>query len=265
MNHSDIIWMASYPRSGSNWLRNIINFIVSPKSYPRESIPSFSKQFPSGVPVHNLNLGKIRIIKTHFYPENKRMIGFSGKCVGFILIHRHPLDVLLSSINFARCKGQEDYFLNQKIQTVDHIIKKGEIKYYIDKFLEQDGISMFSGLSGKYSEYLETWNNYNKDHRSLIIKYEHLILHPKFIIRNILDFFQMEAHSDRTDAIHKITECPDVIGDALCTQKTAYHFKQLLHENIIDYFYFHYREQLISLGYWSCPYKTGPLSQPKHF
>ncbi|HEJ6636302.1 TPA: sulfotransferase domain-containing protein, partial [Legionella pneumophila] len=129
MDCSNIIWVAAYPKSGSTWLREIINYIISPDMQSMNSIPSFHKQFPEDAPVHNLGNGSARVIRTHFYPGSPRMGGYTGDCIGAITIYRHPLDILLSAINYAKLKNREDYFKNGKIKAVENIIEDNEITY----------------------------------------------------------------------------------------------------------------------------------------
>ncbi|GAN22171.1 sulfotransferase domain protein [Legionella pneumophila] len=249
MDCSNIIWVAAYPKSESTWLREIINYIISPDMQSMNSIPSFHKQFPEDAPVHNLGNGSARVIRTHFYPGSPRMGGYTGDCIGAITIYRHPLDILLSAINYAKLKNREDYFKNGKIKAVENIIEDNEITYYVDKFIANDGVE-YLHFAGKWSEYQKKWNDFGKQVPYLDLCYEHMVADPKKMVASIFNFFGIDHDDTIIDSVIEKAEIRTKLNGGFFWKKRAYNFKQMLPQNIIDYFYCHYEDQLNYLGYF---------------
>src|SRR6185436_7755910 len=128
MSADKLVWLASYPRCGSNWLRILLNQIMASPRDAAVTIPSFKNQLPrSVVPRYKCGDDLLVFLKTHNAPDTKRMERVDIACAGQITIFRHPLDIVLSSLNFARIRSQGVQFKDNEIKSVDEIISSGEI------------------------------------------------------------------------------------------------------------------------------------------
>jgi len=196
-----LVWLASYPKCGSTWLREILNSILSPDMHSHASLPSFQREYPADAPLHNLLGTRAKVVKTHLYPGHDRMAACTDTTIGAVTIYRHPLDILLSALNYAKVKELDKFFLNGQIKTVEQIIEDGEFGHYIELFAEKDGFPWFSGPSGGISEYMGKWRTLGQEVPYLEICYEDMFADPKSEIRKLLTFLQHEADDAELDRI----------------------------------------------------------------
>jgi hypothetical protein len=242
-NQNNILWIASYPKTGSTWLKEIINQIISPDHKASDSIPSFQKTFPSQIPVHSTGDTQLNIVKTHLTPQNKRMREIIDKTHGAILIYRHPLDVMLSSINYAYIKGRSDHFIDGHLATVDELAKSGRLVGYLDSFIELDGMKQFLGSSGQYSQYINSWlkhcneNNLN----SLVIKYEDMLADPIEHIQSISDFLAKNSSPEYAAEIMERCEALTSLNGKFFWKKKAGNYFNYFNADDIQRFENKYR------------------------
>ena len=102
MNKQEIIWLASYPKSGNTWVRFFLySYYVG--------IPMKSGDINHKIPdIHStpelLQSAENRIFcKTHFLASDKHP--HIKDTAGIIYLLRHPRDVLLSNLNYFYLTG----------------------------------------------------------------------------------------------------------------------------------------------------------------
>ena len=185
----NIIEICSYPKSGNTWLRNLIyQFQISAGSQK----PQISKDIHgekdeiladlsnnNGIDFPNIDdlsyFYKSHTIDNSIIDPNK-----------IIYIYRHPLDVLLSTINWFYIKHQKDsqQFSKQRLKKLfmkgtpkrcEEIYRDGELQYYLDKFQDDFGIDFHPGMLGKTSNYFTHVESALSNSKVIAIKYEDLI------------------------------------------------------------------------------------------
>lgn len=103
----DIIWLASYPRSGNTWVRFLLTVYFTGSARQSNEVAHFVPDLHV-VGHHGISHSKsdFTFIKTHFMhgPGHPLL----DRTRGAILLLRHPRDVLLSSLGLHRAIGSRD-------------------------------------------------------------------------------------------------------------------------------------------------------------
>ena len=122
------IFVASFPKSGTTWLQQVVYLLYNPDDTSEESqimewkFPYLEHVYPGLNEIEN-RLGDRRFIKTHLPIGKKYSIFFSLKFIYFLtellpsdiskakvlFIHRNPKDVLVSYYFFARMLSYVHY------------------------------------------------------------------------------------------------------------------------------------------------------------
>ncbi|AZV80624.1 hypothetical protein EBB79_22335 (plasmid) [Parasedimentitalea marina] len=249
-----VIWLASYPKSGNTWLREILTNILSPKGTKRgEAIPSFQKDWPGDIPHYQIRGQAVHLMKTHLHPGHARMDNCPLPTAGAITIRRHPLDVLLSALNYAKIKEKAQVFLDQEIKPVEQIIADGEFSHYIDQFRDTDGFSWFAGPAGELSLHRQRWQAACIDLAYHEICYEDLFADPEAGIRALLDFLQIDASAEEISRIYERADRRTAQNGTFFWKRRAYNFQDLLPPELIAEFHEKYSPQLTALDYPTAP------------
>lgn len=70
------------------------------------------------------------------------------------------------------------------------------------------------------------------------------------MVASIFNFFGIDHDDTIIDSVIEKAEIRTKLNGGFFWKKRAYNFKQMLPQNIIDYFYCHYEDQLNYLGYF---------------
>lgn len=251
MNNSKdhVVWLASYPKTGSTWLREIIASIITQDAKGKAAIPSFQNVWSADYPTYTLWGEPTTIIKTHLYPEHRAMLRPQLSLKAAVLIRRHPLDILLSALNYAMVREEKDAFLNNVPKTVENIIADGEFPHYIESFRETDGFPWFSGPSGGLSLFADRWRDHMKDHKYHEICYEELFSDPESHVHALLAFFEQESTPGSVERIMKQADRRTSQNGKFFWKRRAYNFQELLPETLVDLFYDRCQAQILGSGY----------------
>ncbi len=172
----DLVWLASYPKSGNTWLRFFLYCYLY--GAPRDSAQILRK-LPD---IHVSNpdqsaTGRV-FCKTHlmYSPAHP----FASQTTAFIYIIRHPKDVLLSSLNYFR--------LIKKTQSGDTVFAR--------EFIDHMGVPLWrSNGIGSWSEHVASWQDSGLPH--LMLRYEDLRRDPHAEFRRVIEFLGLELDQAR--------------------------------------------------------------------
>ncbi len=167
------VFVGSYPRSGSTWLRFMLLEILAGQASSfnntNEMLPDVGKH-EAGASVLP---GNGRLIKTHerFRTEYKKAI----------YLVRDPRDVALSEFAYQTALGLE----------------KGDFDQYVERFL-QGGVNPF----GSWIDHANSWMNAAQSGRGKILhmNFEELKQRPLEQLGRIVDFLQMPEVKNRIPA-----------------------------------------------------------------
>lgn len=129
--HAQIIWIASYPKSGNTWLRfllaNLFYGPISSSSHLCEVVPDIHW----GVTANHLYGDRVTFMKTRWKYDSK--LPFREDTAGAIYIIRNPLHVAVSNLNYMILRQGDQYF--QLSESHRHHMRSE----YIDNFIRAEG------------------------------------------------------------------------------------------------------------------------------
>ncbi|XP_072714075.1 sulfotransferase 6B1-like [Ciconia boyciana] len=175
---SDDIILAGYPKTGTNWVGQILSDLVAvfeKKTQNKESSVTDEEleEFPyleigdTGKYERMNKLPSRRVIFTHLLPENLPRSIFKNKAKILLLI-RNPKDVATSFYHFSNSMSPLPSYETWDDFFVAFMTKKMPW--------------------GCYFEYLSKWNKYAADENVMTITYEELKENPVLGVKNIAAF-----------------------------------------------------------------------------
>ena len=192
----NIVWLASYPKSGNTWIRAVLSLalfknsdinnlsVYSLNHYIKNNYPNDDRKLPGDVKKYwdigqqtiSENAGSNSVIlKTHNICANIGGVNFPNKkfTSKIVYVIRDPRDV---SISYSHHFGVD---LNTAL---DRIVL--ETNFTFDN-------------KNKVGEVISCWQNHvnswvNSDIPKIIIKYEDLLLNPKLVILRLFNFLKIE-------------------------------------------------------------------------
>ena len=185
----DVIWLASYPKSGNTWLRfllaNLLFGRVAATGDLRKMIPDLHWGFDLGD-----FLGRDWIlVKTHslFGPE----LALSERTRKVIYIVRNPLDVLVSNLNYSRLLRYDE------AAAADETLAQK----YADAFIAARGDPAWRETGyGSWVENVESWLSGGHGCPVLTVRYEDLLTDTRAEMNRICAFLDVGYDSARIDA-----------------------------------------------------------------
>lgn len=244
-----IILFASYPKTGSTWLRKLIRGMVAPHTSADQAIPSFLKEVPTSAPEYPVMGGVHRIFKTHLHPAHVTMALLKEPVAAVISIYRHPLDILLSSLNYSYVKGHTKSFLNGEIKAVEQIIADGEMQHYIDEFIENDGYPSYATMSGPFSTYQPSWREFASDIPLFEVCYEEMHANPERTVRDLASFLKLDISAIDIKYMLTRADIATKSDGQFYWSRRAYNFMSRLPEIQSSSFIARYAGPIAALGY----------------
>jgi len=186
----NIVWLASYPKSGNTFLRLLLYRYIYANSINttqiEQIIPDLHKLLSRGEQL-NLEINSSILVKTHFLFSNDHP--YFENTAGFIYILRNPRDVLLSN---ARYLGYDkDY---------------NSLYSFAESFINNLGVPRWKNRHmGNYIEHLTNWLNYINQFPHLFIKYESLRNSTVETLTHIINFLRLDVNEERIKTV--VEEC----------------------------------------------------------
>ena len=180
-----ILWLVSYPRSGSTYLRFLLHSYlfceVTDSMDVERRLPDLHKMRARREALKT-ELDMLMFIKTHFLYGSQHP--YIEHTAGFIYVLRNPRDVLLSNSRFSGVTR------NQPI----------DVREFALTFIKAMGIPRWrqTGM-GTWIENLSSWCGASAHHPHLFIRYEDLIEAPKQHLRTMLELIDAELDDERLE------------------------------------------------------------------
>ncbi|XP_026560915.1 sulfotransferase 6B1-like [Pseudonaja textilis] len=202
----DDIILVSYPKSGSNWVQQILMQleVASGKYEEDEQKQRLQKLLELsrtlflefGEPEKFERMEKLpsrRIIKTHLMPQKLPKSVFEQKAKMLVLL-RNPKDTAVSFFHFS--KGIK---LISDQETWDEYFEAfitGKVAY------------------GSYFDYIVEWNKYLDDSNIFFITYEEIKEDPASSLKKIAKFFDLSVTEEKIESIVKETHFESMKNNA---------------------------------------------------
>ncbi len=167
--------------------------------------------------------------------------------IGIITIQRHPLDVLLSQLNYSFVLGDQRSFKNGVLKKAEQIISDGEIDHYIDAFIEAGGCPEHVERCGTYVGFFEKWREYSPNAARLHLRCEDMVKDPEAGIHEIQSFLQLP--DVRVEEVAAKIEDRTQVDGKFYWPRRAYNHRELVPAVSIRRFEKSYSEGLGTLGY----------------
>jgi len=170
----NIVWLASYPKSGNTFLRLLLYRyiyadVINRTKEVEEKLPDLHKLLAEGKKL-NVALDGSVLVKSHFLLSSQHP--YFSHTVGFIYILRNPRDVILSN---ARYLGFHK----------DHNL----LYSFVENFIKNKGVDRWTQMGmGSYIGHLISWLNGVNSFPHLFIKYENLKEKPIETLTNVINF-----------------------------------------------------------------------------
>ena len=202
-----IVWLASYPKSGNTLMRSMLSaYLYSQDGCFNFDLLNNIKQFPDNVVFEKLGIntsddkevvknyifaqeeinkrdGKsVRLLKTHSGLNNINGHSFTNykNTLGAIYIVRDPRKVLKSYANHSEITFEE---AERRILNFGIIGGKS------------DPINQTVIHSGSWASNYNSWKEFKKKDKYLLVKYEDLISDPEKYFNEVLNFIHMISNS----------------------------------------------------------------------
>lgn len=241
------ILIASYPKSGSTWVREIVAKALDEDEEAGTVVPPFQNAFPP--PSLGCEVGgrRVRFARTHLGPDSRRFGLFEGELAGVVSIRRHPLDVVLSSLNYQVWKNRTAHLLGGAAKPVERMVADGDVAHYLDEFVARDGVPMFMGLCGPFSTYQRRWRARGVPYLELC--YEDMVADPAEGVRAVLRFLGHPAPEGRVAHIEGLVNDATARDGEFFWKRRAFNFEAMLPPDLAARFNARVAPVLDELGY----------------
>ena len=174
----NVIWIASYPRSGNTWMRMLLHDVLFG---PAESSEAMNRMIPDihrmpRLPIHRK--GRI-LAKTHFClrPEHPYLMQ-TGGCIYLI---RNPRDVAISAVRYARLFNAA----------------QGDSAAFIRAYIERGGIEEWLNNGfGTWEQHAGSWINPPNLPR-VVVRYENLRNDTAAELGRVCEFLGVDASPEK--------------------------------------------------------------------
>jgi len=200
----DIIWLASYPRSGNTWLRSLIYHYLhgTPTSTAdiENAIPNLHRMIHQNKRFDETN-NKQFLCKSHYCISSHHL--YLNNTVGFIYILRHPKDVLISAIN---------YFQFTQNNPLDEI-------GFCERFIKNMGVARWQAIGiGTWVEHITKWMNASTQYPHLFLCYEDMLKNPEAALTSVVQFLGQPIDNRRIN--ESVSACkPDKLRQMEMNEK----------------------------------------------
>lgn len=182
---AQIVWIASYPKSGNTWVRFLVANLFYRPITESAALQALVPDIHVGVNAGHLRGDNTRFIKTHWKYHQKMPL--REDTVGVVYIVRHPMQVIVSNLNYFLLRKGEDYFNASERRQAD--IKTS----YVELFIEHGGSPEWidHGM-GSWLENVATWHNKDMPFPVYFARYEDMKRDPAEFVAGLCRFFHQE-------------------------------------------------------------------------
>ena len=179
MSH-DIVWVASYPKSGNTWLRFLVYFLL------HRNLSENSRDIDAFINSDLNDLGRsdgLAVKKTHASLD--ALGAYHKQTCAAAYIHRHPLDTLCSAMNYEILTARPD------IAAAPPPERDAWRRHYVDGYLSHAGQEAWIASGRNYGTWtgnVAGWTQGGAPFPILVLRYEDLLEAPSGQIARLARF-----------------------------------------------------------------------------
>jgi hypothetical protein len=184
VTNRDIVWVASYPKSGNTWVRfmvcNLLFGVQESASSVAALVPDIHETaatLPEG--------DGARLAKTHFLFSAHHPL--ASRTSGAIYVVRRPEDVLVSSFHYARRSARDE-------------AETASFERYVEEFITHRGDPRFRDLGmGTWEENVHSWLGTRHPFPVVAIRYEDLSANAGGVCRSLARLLRPQSTDDEIE------------------------------------------------------------------
>lgn len=177
-SREDSLWLVTYPKSGNTWLRFVTFHVLMDRA------PASSRELDAMINTRFALPESGPLIKKS-HATREALSDAMGKGTRVIYMHRHPLDVMQSALNYALLTGE---------------IVAADRDGWVDAFLRRGGNPLWIAepfSAGTWAENVLSWK---AAPGALMLSYERCLSKPRKMVRLIADYLGKPMKSAALDA-----------------------------------------------------------------
>jgi hypothetical protein len=187
---TQIVWIASYPRSGNTWLRFLLGNLLLEKVESSAQIASMLPDIHRFVTGRHLLGPERSFIKTHWAWRADFPLRENTQAVVYLL--RHPVDVVKSALNYAG-RGAGDLVRDGNPAELDRFARN-----FVAEFASYGGNGgWYRQGFGTWLENVTSWTETALPFRRHVVRYEALRADPNRELTGIARFLGLPASPER--------------------------------------------------------------------
>lgn len=176
----DVVWIASYPKSGNTWVRFLFTHVLHGPFEHSQTIFEVTPVLERGIDPSRLHTTRPNLIKTHhrLAPD----LPMLSNTAGAIYIVRDPLDVMMSNLNYYLLNnGQIGSMGSEEISTL--------ASRYMEAYIHNGGDPRWRKINyGSWREHVESWTANDLGIPVKLIRYEDLLSDTLNVVRDAAAF-----------------------------------------------------------------------------
>ena len=185
----DVVWIASYPKSGNTWVRFLFSHVLMGRFDYSETIFEATPVLERGIDTALLAQDRPNLIKTHF--RLTPQLPMLPETRGAIYIVRDPLDVMMSNMNYYLLSHGSVDAMNQA--QIDQTASQ-----YVSHYLAHGGDARWRQSNyGSWKEHVESWTENDLGVPVKTIRYEDLLENTAQVVGETAEFAGLNVSDER--------------------------------------------------------------------
>lgn len=185
----DVVWLASYPRSGNSWLRFLVTNLINGPFETSDVVFDVTPALETGLNPALLRQDRANFIKTH--SRLHEGLPWRDKTKAAVYVVRNPFDAMLSNLNA--------YFI-AKLGLAGRTAV--ELQYiatrYVSDYLREGGDPRWRKVGcGTWHEHAASWLDNDYGIQVKPVRYEDMLSDPASVLREICDFVGLDCDNRR--------------------------------------------------------------------
>lgn len=187
-----IIWLGSYPKSGNTWMRFLLANLYFERVDSSAELSSMIPDIHDSINAGHLYGDEVTFVKTHWKFDPGMPL--REDAIAAIYIVRHPLQVIVSNLNYKILRAGEEYF------NVSEQEKTALRENYIDNFIRIGGDPQWlePGMGTLLANY-QSWTGDGPGYPVHIIRYEDMKADTAGVLSRLTEFLKLPVPQEKME------------------------------------------------------------------